>query len=441
MMRANLRYAGKAAIYRKILELKREREAASVRMPGDAIEFAVAVLNWRPFPYQEELLADESKRICVCAGRQTGKSTTVAVKALHFALTNPNARVLLVAPTLRQSTNLLEKVVEFVWGSPVCARLLRKRSRTELSFRNGSRIVALPSGTLGNTIRGLTADLVIVDEAAFVPERVITDVLMPQIATTDGRFWMVSTPWDKNHVFYRCFNDPAWSVKRWPTTACPLVRPSFIEEQRRLMGEEAFRREILAEFVDDSDNFFTSELIRSCIDDYSPGELKDGKLYAGFDWGGRADPNAVAVVESSAGHVRLVHTETWMSESYTYSVNRVVGLYRQMGFDLVLEEIGAGIPIREQLESYGIRVIGVGPDEVERAMLALKVMMEGGRVRIYLDHALIASLQSVKFERTRRGHLVFHHPYGTRDDLARALALACYASTVDSSGTYAVPLG
>jgi len=47
----------------------------------------------------------------------------------------------------------------------------------------------------------------------------------------------------------------------------------------------------------------------------------------------------------------------------------------------------------------------------------------------------------VKFERTRKGRLVFHHPEGTRDDPARALVLACYASIVDSSGTYAVPLG
>jgi phage terminase large subunit-like protein len=220
-----------------------------------------------------------------------------------------------------------------------------------------------------------------------------------------------------------------------------LVSPSFVEEQRRLMGEEAFRREMLAEFVDDSDSFFPSDLIRSCIEDYQPREFSGGRLYAGFDWGGRADPNAVAVVEVRSGYVRLVHTEAWMSESYTYSVGRVVGLYRQMGFDLALEEIGAGIPIREQLESYGIRVIGVGPGEVEKAMLALKVLMEGGRLRMYLDEALISSLQSVKFERTRKGRLVFHHPQGTRDDLARALVLACYASTVDSSGTYAVPLG
>ncbi len=440
-MTGPLGYGGRAALYRRLLELKREREAAATRTPDDPVAFAVSVLNWRPFPYQEELLADESKRICVCAGRQTGKTTTVAVKALHFALSRPDARVLLVAPTLRQSLNLLEKVSEFVRCSPACSRLVKRKVRTEVSFRNGSRVVALPSGTLGNTIRGLTADLVIVDEAAFVPERVITDVLMPQVATTDGSVWLVSTPWDKNHVFYRCFTDPSWSAKRWPTTYCPLVRPSIIEEQRRLMGEEAFRREVLAEFADDSDSFFPSDLIRSCIEDYQPRDLSGGRLYAGFDWGGRADPNAVAVVEVSDGLVRLVHTEAWMSESYTYSVVRVVGLYRQMGFDLALEEIGAGIPLKEQLESHGVRVIGVGPGEVEKAMLALKVMMEGGRVRVYLDDALISSLQSVKFERTRRGRLVFHHPQGTRDDLARALALACYASTVDSSGTYAVPLG
>ncbi|MFZ8858532.1 MAG: hypothetical protein ACO2O1_09910, partial [Candidatus Caldarchaeales archaeon] len=122
-------YFSRASLYRRLLELKREREAATTRIPSDPVEFAVSVLDWRPFPYQEELLADESKRICVCAGRQTGKSTTVAVKASHFALSRLNARVLLVAPTLRQSLNLLEKVSDFVRSSRVCARLLRRKTR------------------------------------------------------------------------------------------------------------------------------------------------------------------------------------------------------------------------------------------------------------------------------------------------------------------------
>ncbi|MCS7094652.1 MAG: terminase family protein [Thaumarchaeota archaeon] len=415
---------------RRIETLRRLRRSRGVSVPEDPVDFAVNFLAWRPFPYQMDLLTDSSTRICVCAARQVGKSTTIAVKALHTALSKRGSRVLVVAPTLRQSLLFLEKVHELLRRSEVAFGSLAKTDRTSVKFLNGSKIIALPSGRFGHTIRGFTADAVIVDEAAFVPEEVITEALMPQVATTGGSIVLIGTPWDRGHVFYRCFTSSGWSVKRWPASVCPLIPSSFVEEQRRLVGEEAFRREYLAEFVEDSNSFFSAELIRKCVADYDPSPGRGSELVAGYDWGGRSDPNALVVVECCGGFLKLVHAETWMSDSYAYSVSRVASLQREMGFKVVLEEIGAGVLVREQLEASGVDVIGVGPSEVERTMLLLRVLMESGKVKIYLDHRLVDSLRSVRYEKTRNGRVRFFHDPGTRDDLARALALAAWGSTL-----------
>ncbi|MCL6579827.1 MAG: hypothetical protein K6T73_10715, partial [Candidatus Bathyarchaeota archaeon] len=82
-----------------IRDLLRE-EAIEIRGP---VDYAEKVLGVKPFSYQAELLLDENKRIVACMGRQTGKTTTIAMKAIYFADTNPNVTVLITSPSLRQS--------------------------------------------------------------------------------------------------------------------------------------------------------------------------------------------------------------------------------------------------------------------------------------------------------------------------------------------------
>jgi phage FluMu gp28-like protein len=62
-----------------------------------------------------------------------------------------------------------------------------------IELRNGSKIIALPCGPDGATLRGYTADLVVMDEAAFMPEDVIASVIFPMLATTNGTAIMLST--------------------------------------------------------------------------------------------------------------------------------------------------------------------------------------------------------------------------------------------------------
>ena len=62
-----------------------------------------------PDPWQIDVLTSRSPRILLNIARQAGKSTVSAVLAVHTALAEPEALVLLLSPTLRQSGELFKK--------------------------------------------------------------------------------------------------------------------------------------------------------------------------------------------------------------------------------------------------------------------------------------------------------------------------------------------
>jgi phage FluMu gp28-like protein len=183
---------------------------ASLR--NNPLFFAEAILTLELFQYQAELLKCTSKRIVACWARQTGKTTAIAVKVIHFAFTNQKTTTLIVSRGLRQSMIMFGIIENLIMKHPVLRKSVTKSTRTQIQLTNGSQITALPCGPDGAGLRGFTADLVVMDEAAFMPEDVIASVIFPMLATTNGTAIMLSTPWGREHIYYRSFKNPNyWS--------------------------------------------------------------------------------------------------------------------------------------------------------------------------------------------------------------------------------------
>jgi len=147
-------------------------------------------------------------------------------------------------------------------------RILRMQ-RTVIHFKNGSKIVALPNAP--NLLRGYTAHQVLCDEAAFFrdDELVFFNVLFPMLQTTDGTFIASSTPWGKDSAFFRFSQDPGFEQHRvtWKEVVkAGLAKEEFILEMQRRTPPDRFRREYLAEFVEDELAYLGQDLITRCID-------------------------------------------------------------------------------------------------------------------------------------------------------------------------------
>lgn len=439
-----------------------EKEKKALRiLASSPTKFCISVLNFEPFPYQAKMLEDPSKNVIICAARRVGKTYTMAAKAIWFAYCHPETTTLIVASTQRQSIIMFDKLLTFIHRSELLKESVVRQTRTLINLSNGSRIIALPCGRTGNTIRGENADLIIVDEAAFVPEDVILSVMRPMLATTDGTMIMLSTPFDKSHFFFRAFNIPTWSKHKFKTSDNPTVKKEFLEQTRVEMGEKRFKQEFLGEFVDDERTYFPMELLRPCIHvcDDMKGEATcaycetnrgksdpSGELYGGYDPGGLTDPAALVVVQKVPGYSETKDDEEEFRPAFRVVLTRTLSsgkvkdeeIYAK--FDVVIADIhkkspmqkvlvdsgGIGTPILSHCKQLGIPVEGLSMHKKSKEELFsnLKILFERRKVEIPDSMELVSSLNSIVVERTRTGGYSFTHESGTHDDLACALALA-----------------
>jgi len=297
-------------------EAEEKKTKSSLAIPTDPVEFARALFKFEAKPYQAELLEDKSKRIVVRWSRQAGKTTCIALRAIWFAVTFPKTLTLIVAPSLRQSMIMSDRIGDFLMGLPKPTRLqlIEKLQRTTVRFKKGSRIIALPNSP--QLLRGYTANQVICDEGAFFKDDdlVFYNVLYPMLATTDGTLIVSSTPWSKDSVFYRMCQSKDFSphiATQAQVVQSGLIKQSFIDEMKAQLPAERFQREFEAEFVEDVDAWLTQSLIVQCIDSqlqpYDFQDMPKGEFYVGVDFGKEQDFSVVLVVEKVGQVLRSVH--------------------------------------------------------------------------------------------------------------------------------------
>jgi len=149
--------------------------------------------------------------------------------------------------------------------------------KTKLEFSNGSTIEAFPNSP--ETVRGLTLDLLIVDEASYIEDdRALYDAIVFALGTTNGRFIATSTPGSRDSLFYEmCMDDDLYGdFSRHHVSFHDALEPNgplkrgILEKLERQMREDPWRwqREMLAEFSEDEEAYFSYNMIDSAVDDH-----------------------------------------------------------------------------------------------------------------------------------------------------------------------------
>lgn len=267
---------GKIARYYEKLESNREKQKAEGKplITCDVIEFCVNYLGFTPFPYQIKFLQDTSQFVVARWARQSGKSHAIAALALYLVLSNSDRRVVILAPSLRQSRRMIAKISFFL--SKMDQNFLEGRPfKTRLEFINGSEIEAMPNSP--DTVRGNTTHMILVDELSFVMnDEELYDSVVYSLGTTNGRFIGASTPGSRDSLFYKmCTDDVKYGkVSRhhvaWREALEPNgpLKKEIVETIRAQMVEDPWRwqREMEAEFAVDEDAYFSYALIEKCVD-------------------------------------------------------------------------------------------------------------------------------------------------------------------------------
>jgi hypothetical protein len=181
----------------------------------------------------------------------------------------PKSLTLMLSPSERQSGELFLKSMAFfrALGEPLPTT---KQTERAVTFGNASRIISLP-GT-EHTVRGYSgASLLIMDEAGYTSDALLTAV-SPMLAVSGGKLIALSTPAGRRGWFSDRWHSDGddWRRIKVPASACTRIPASFLEVERRSLGERWYRQEYECSFEDAVGQFFSNEDIESAFSDEQP---------------------------------------------------------------------------------------------------------------------------------------------------------------------------
>jgi hypothetical protein len=212
-----------------------------------------------PDPWQADFLRARHPRTLLACARSTGKSTAAAARCVAEAVTVPDALVLIVSPTERQSGELALKAFALYDALGFLAPPARKRTELQLHLANGSRLLALPDNEAG--VRGYNGvTLLVIDEASRVPDDLYRAV-RPMLSVRRGHLVCLSTPFGRRGWFWEEWNAPGWRRHRVTAWECPRVPRDFLAEERAKLGERWFRQEHECSFEAAEGQAFQQEAI------------------------------------------------------------------------------------------------------------------------------------------------------------------------------------
>ncbi|MGV9868095.1 terminase large subunit domain-containing protein [Rhodococcus koreensis] len=432
-------------------------------------EFAKKLVGQPLWDHQCALADSPARYRVVCAGRQVGKSRSLAILALHRAFTQANSLVLLISAGETASLRLLEECAALALNSPLLAGAVLDDHKTQLLLSNGSRIISVPASQ--RQIRGWAVDLLIVDEAAFVDNEIWRAAEPAIIARPGSRVILSSSPWGSYEHFFRRLwkqgtDTPSADVEafHWPSSVSPLISQDDLDKIQSREAAHYFAREYLAEWTDDAGAYFTTTELDNAVAAYDlvpPNEGGDQLVVGGIDWGFSNDANAVAFLAAQAdvdmnaarvGGEQAVFYVPWLEAHHRMQYADFIDRLQVISdgyhvFRYVSETNGVGsMPSQvlvDRMHRHAVErqrpmthVAKVVTDTRRKAngFGRLKVLLQQGRLVLPKYPALLKQLHALEYEQTQSGQFRIAVPESAgHDDLAMALMQA--ASVISTHGT------
>jgi len=226
------------------------------------------------YPFQEKLINNfHSNRFNICKmPRQTGKSTTVVSYLLHYAIFNDSVNIGILANKASTARELLARLATAYENLPKWMQqgiLVWNKGNIELE--NGSKILA--ASTSASAVRGMSFNILFLDEFAFVPNHIADSFFASVYPTiTSGKSTkviVVSTPHGMNH-FYRMWHDAEKGNNEYVPTdvhwsEVPGRDSQWKEQTIKNTSEQQFKVEFECEFLGSVDTLIAPSKLRSLV--------------------------------------------------------------------------------------------------------------------------------------------------------------------------------
>ena len=232
------------------------------------------LVPFEPYDFQEKLIKrfhDHRFNICMMP-RQTGKSTTSVAYLLHYVVFNDSVNVGILANKAATARELLGRLQLAYENLPKWMQQgVLAWNRGSLELENGSKILA--ASTSASAVRGMSFNILFLDEFAFVPNHIADSFFASVYPTiTSGKSTkviMVSTPHGMNH-FYRMWHDAERQQNQYvPTSVHWSEVPGRDEKWREQTiantSEQQFKVEFECEFLGSVDTLINPAKLRALV--------------------------------------------------------------------------------------------------------------------------------------------------------------------------------
>lgn len=365
-----------------------------------------------------------TKFIVVNGGRQSGKSFLAKWTVIKWSL-EKTGTYWVVSPTASQSKVFSKDIIKALKKTGLAKSNTNTMGDITISLFNGSTIV-FKSAAAKDSLRGSTVDKMVIDEAAFIPQDTIEEVLLPMLLTKkNAQILMVSTPKGKNW-FYEYYQRGLYEDKDYYSNIItykdsPYISIDLINSFRNNMPIDMFRQEFEGEFVDAASCFSNiNELIVNNVQEHY-----NGNVYVGIDVGLKNDNTVITVINDKG---QMLFLDKFTGLSTPELMNRALSiLNRYKVVKCVIEVNGIGMPIyqmlRQKYPQAKLHPFTTTNDTKQEIIANLINRFSTKEISILNDKVLIQELNDFIAYITPSGKLGFKGSTA-HDDTVMSLALA-----------------
>jgi hypothetical protein len=230
--------------------------------------------QFKPYHFQEKLINNfHNHRFNICKmPRQTGKSTTVVSYLLHYLIFNDSVNIGILANKAATARELLQRLATAYENLPKWMQQgIISWNKGSIELENGSKILA--ASTSASAVRGMSFNILFLDEFAFVPNHIADSFFASVYPTiTSGKSTkviIVSTPHGMNH-FYRMWHDAEKSKNEYvPTDVHWSEVPGRDEEWKKQTiantSDQQFKIEFECEFLGSVDTLIAPSKLKNFV--------------------------------------------------------------------------------------------------------------------------------------------------------------------------------
>jgi len=399
-------------------------------------------IKFEPHPGQEQVLKKQRRFTIICAGRRFGKTILCAYLALR-ELWGAQKKVWIVAPNYELSKKVFDYLVFWIVNSFEEGYFKVNYSQLTITNLATKSFVMCKSAENPDSLIGESLDLLIMDEAARVQEKIWQSFLRPCLTDRNGRAIFISTPIGKNW-FHRLWSrgqtgnekDKSYISFQFKTIDNPTI-PNLAEdirEAKHSLPRTAFLTEYEASFEDGTTTVFRN--ITQCVGGEEEGPKKDHLYVIGVDLGRKKDYTVVCVIDREDHH--LVKLDRFQTIGWGLQKKRVKAIAEDYNDALIfVDSTGVGDPIFEDLVDMNLSVEDYNFTNKSKRHLIdkLAIFIQQKKVIFPDIPVLISELETYAYTKTDKGNITYSAPSGFYDDCVCSLALAVWDLPNERPGT------